>query len=57
MIANIVITTVLVVAGMILVSEVTAFWQDRTDLGNITTLAAVLIVLLYFATGIWQLWK
>ena len=57
MIANILITTILVISGMILISEVTAFWNDRTDLGNASTVGAVVIVLLYFATGIWQIWK
>jgi len=56
MIVNTFLTVVLLIMGMVLISETMAFWSERTDLGNLIMVAVVGLALLYFGTGIWQIW-
>jgi hypothetical protein len=56
MFANISITAVVTITALLLLAELQEFWLDRTRLGNVTMTGATVIVLAWFATGLWQLW-
>ncbi len=56
MIVNIFLTVLLIIMGMVLISETTEFWSERTGLGNLIMVGVVGLTVLYFGTGIWQVW-
>jgi uncharacterized membrane protein len=57
MIAHTILTAFVAVIGLILLNELVTFWSDRTGLGNAVVTTAIVLTLVWFVTGLYQLWK
>jgi len=54
--ANITLTAILTLVCAVLLSDLFAFWHDRTTFGNVTMIAAVAFTIGWFFVGIKGAW-